>query len=397
MPMPPTLRLRVTPAAERQIRRGHPWLFDGGIRAQNRPGADGELAVIYDRRDRFLAAGLYDHASPIRVRVLHHGQPCRIDSAWFAANLDRALAMRDSLAAADTTGLRLVNGENDGWPGLVLDRYAGALALKIYTAAWFSRLPLLVNLLGEKFPAHSVVLRLSRNLSGSGDWRDGATVSGPPITDRVIFSETGLKFYADLRRGQKTGFFLDQRDNRRRVGELAAGRDMLNLFSFTGGFSLYAARGGAGRVTSVDLSQHALAELRDNWQLNHANSAVRDCPHEEIQADAFDWLAQTGRRYSLMVLDPPSLAKREADRPAALGAYQKLARAGLRRLAGRGLLVCCSCSAHVSTEDFLAVTRAAVTGSGRQIRELAVTGHPPDHRVTVEELRYLKAVYFQSA
>ncbi|MDR1192513.1 MAG: class I SAM-dependent rRNA methyltransferase [Verrucomicrobiales bacterium] len=393
-PAPPTLRLRVTPAAETKIRQGHPWVFDGSVRAQNRPGVDGELAAVFDRHDQFLAVGLYDAHSPIRLRVLHHGKPARIDAAWFAENLARSLSARAGLADAATDGLRLVNGENDHWPGLVLDRYADVLVLKIYTAAWFPRLPLLVNLLNARLPHRAIVLRHSRNIRHD-EYRDGMTLSGPPVTAPVIFHEHGLKFHADVACGQKTGFFLDQRDNRRRVGQLAAGRAVLNVFSHTGGFSLHAARGGARAVTSVDLSPRALAELRDNWRLNVGDATVRACPHEEIQADAFDWLARERRRYSLIILDPPSLARREADRPAALRAYQRLARAGLRLLADGGILVCASCTAHINAEEFINTIRATVTASGKPMRELALTAHAPDHPVTVRELAYLKAVFLQ--
>ncbi|MDR2462783.1 MAG: class I SAM-dependent rRNA methyltransferase [Verrucomicrobiales bacterium] len=385
----PTLRLRLSPSAEMKIRRGHPWVFDGSIRKQNRPGADGELAVIFDRQNQFLAAGLYDANSPIRLRVLHHGQPAKINTDWFAQNLARSLAARDGIADRDTNGWRLINGENDNWPGLVLDRYADVLVLKIYTAAWFPRLPLIVSLLNAQLPSRAIVLRHSRNIRHPA-YHDGMTISGAPVTQRVIFSESGLNFHADVTRGQKTGFFLDQRDNRRRVEHLAADRDVLNLFSFTGGFSLYAARGGAKSILSVDLSRHALAELRDNWQLN---PALGTRPHEELQADAFAWIEQSTRRHSLIIIDPPALAKRAADRPAAIRAYQRLARAGLRRLADNGILVCASCSAHVSAEDFVNAIR--VTVSGKKMRELAITSHAPDHRVTVSELRYLKAVFLQ--
>jgi 23S rRNA (cytosine1962-C5)-methyltransferase len=392
----PTLRLRVSHPAETKIRQGHPWVFDGSIREQNRDGANGELAVIFDKHDKFLAVGLYDPDSPIRVRVLHRGKPLKIDEDWFARNLAESLTVRDGIADANTDGLRLINGENDHWPGLILDRYADTLVLKIYSAAWFPHLPLITNLLNAQIPNKQIIIRHSRNIRHDV-YRDGSVISGPPLDERVIFSESGIKFYADVLQGQKTGFFLDQRDNRRKVEQLAANREVLNVFSFTGGFSLYAARGGAKQVTSIDLSKHALAELRENWQLNHADPAIGGCPHDEVQADAFQWLEESNNKYSLIIIDPPSLAKREADRAAAIGAYQKLARSGLRLLAPGGILVCASCSAHVSTGEFTGAVRLAVSASGRNIRELAVTGHAPDHRVTVAELQYLKAVFLQDA
>jgi 23S rRNA (cytosine1962-C5)-methyltransferase len=391
----PTLRLRVSQPAETKIRQGHPWVYDGSIREQNRKGTNGELAVIFDKKDHFLAVGLYDADSPIRLRVLHRGKPAKINNTWFANNLTQALTLRTNLADANTNGLRLINGENDNWPGLILDRYADTLVLKIYTAAWFPHLPLIINLLNTQIPNQRIILRHSRNIRHD-TYRDGLIISGSPLNERVIFNESGIKFYADVLKGQKTGFFLDQRDNRRKVEQLAANRETLNIFSFTGGFSLYAARGGAKHVTSIDLSKHALAELRENWQLNNDNSAISACPHEEIQTDAFKWLEESNNQYSLIIIDPPSLAKREADRPAAISAYQKLARAGLKLLAPGGILVCASCSAHVSTEEFLQAVRLAISASGKKIRELAITDHAVDHHVTVSELHYLKAIFLQA-
>lgn len=240
------LRLRVTAAAESHLRAGHPWLYESSVREQNRAGEAGELAVVYDRRDRFLALGLYDPASPLRLRVLHTGSPVTVDEAWWAARLDAALLRRASLFGPDTDGYRVVNGESDGFPGAVVDRYADTLVLKLYTAAWFPHLPLLLRLLEDRFPGFRVVLRLSRNTqdaAGEVGLHDGLTLVGHEPDGPVIFRESGLRFESDVVRGQKTGFFLDQRENRRRVGEMSRGRRVLNAFSFSGGFSLYAARG----------------------------------------------------------------------------------------------------------------------------------------------------------
>ena len=253
----PRLRLRVTAAAESILRAGHPWLFAESIREQNRPGVTGELAVIYDRHDKFLAAGFFDAGSPIRVRILHTGKPQTLDAAWWQARLDKSLARRRGLFDAHTTGWRWINGESDGWPGLVLDRYDATLVLKLYTAAWLPRLSEIVALISAMLPSKQIVLRLSRNIqraAGNLKLSDGQLLSGPPLGGPVIFSENGLRFEADVARGQKTGFFLDQRENRKLVGSLSQEREVLNVFSFTGGFSVYAGRGGAKSVTDVDIS-----------------------------------------------------------------------------------------------------------------------------------------------
>lgn len=394
LPAPARLRLRVTNAAESFLRSGHPWLYESSVREQNRPGEAGELAVVYDKRDRFLAIGLYDPHSPLRLRVLHTGLPVTLDENWWAHRLDTALLRRSALFGPETNGYRLINGESDGFPGLVMDRYAQVFVLKVYTAAWFPHLPMLLRLLGERYPEFTFVLRLSRNIQAQAEaagYRDGSVLMGDPISGPVIFQESGLSFEADVLRGQKTGFFLDQRENRRRVEDLAKGRRVLNAFSFSGGFSLYAARGGAREVVSLDISAHALASAERNFALNPALSAK----HETVQADVFDWLAATPRTFDLIILDPPSLARREAEREGAIRAYGKLASDGIKKLAPGGILVSASCSAHVSTDEFFSTVRSAARRSGRTFKEVRTSRHAPDHHASFAEAEYLKAIYLQ--
>ncbi len=384
------------PAAESPLRAGHPWLFADSIREQNRPGEPGELAVIYDRRNQFLALGLFDPDSPLRVRVLQAGQPAQIDAAWWAARLERAIGIRANLFDGQTTGYRWIHGENDGWPGLVLDRYAETLVLKLYTQAWFPRLAEITKLLVARLQPGRIVLRLSRNIQAAARaWRlaDGQMLHGAAPESDVVFLEDGLRFGAEVRCGQKTGFFLDQRENRRRVGGLAAGRRLLNVFSFSGGFSLHAARAGAASVADLDLSAHALASARRNFALNRDDSRVAACPRQDLKADAFAWLgARPARVFDLIVLDPPSLARRAADKPAALQAYASLARRAAPHLSPGGLLVACSCSAHVPAAEFFQTVQGALAGV-RRLERLQTTGHPPDHPATFAEAQYLKAIY----
>jgi 23S rRNA (cytosine1962-C5)-methyltransferase len=382
------------------LRSGHPWLFADSIREQNREGKIGELAVIYDRRDQFLGAGLFDPSSPIRVRMLHVGKPATIDRRWWAARLEEALVRRGGLFDAETTGFRLINGESDGWPGLVLDRYDTTLVLKLYTAAWLPRLEEILGLIRESLQPERIVLRFSRNIQAVAvsefSRTDGEILHGPPLEGPVIFLESGLRFEANVARGQKTGFFLDQRENRRRVRALAGEQTVLNAFSFTGGFSLYAAAGGAKSVTDLDISAHALAGAKQNFALNQTRTNVAACRHETIQTDAFDWLSgNSKRKFDLIVLDPPSFAKRESERARAVAAYTRLASLGIQHLARSGALVACSCSAHVSSEEFFAALRKAATASKREFEELETARHAPDHPATFKEAEYLKAIYFR--
>lgn len=382
------------------MRGGHPWLFADSIREQNRDGQPGELAVIFDRKDKFLAVGLFDPESPLRVRVLHAGKPVNIDENWWRENFSKAIDRRKNLFDERTNGFRWINGESDGWPGLVLDCYAETLVLKIYTAAWLLRLGEVTPLVRELIKPERLVLRLSRNIQEAArekfHLKDGQILFGEKLAGNVMFLETGISFEADVIRGQKTGFFLDQRENRRRVEILARGREVLNAFSFSGGFSLYAARGGAKSVTDLDISAHALESAKRNFVLNQADANVAACQHETIQTDVFARLEQNAaQKFDLVILDPPSLAKREAERAGAIQAYGKLAENGIRTLRPGGILVAASCSAHVSAKEFFEVVCQAARNSGRTFAEIETTGHPLDHAATFAEANYLKCIFLK--
>jgi 23S rRNA (cytosine1962-C5)-methyltransferase len=389
------LKIRLTPNAERYVRQGHPWVYSQSIVDSSRPGATGDVAAIYDKKkDKLLALGLYDAESPLAIRILHVGKPVKVDTAWWrermAATLEARRPLLAQLAASHTDGFRFINGESSGWPGLVADAYAGTLVMKIYSGAWLPYVPMLVELLQANAPGPhtAIVLRLARNIQAVAQERYQLTegVIWGQTEDIVIFKENGLRFEAEVIRGQKTGFFLDQRDNRARVAEHAAGKHVLNAFSFSGGFSLYAARGGAASVTDLDISQHALDSARRNMALNPELAGV---DHQQIKADCFHWLGQgPTAQYDLIICDPPSLAKREADRQRAIQAYHHLAAACWRRLRPGGLLVAASCSAHVSSEEF----QSATTDATGRCTHLWTTHHAEDHAATFPEAQYLKCM-----
>ena len=392
---PARLRLRLTPAAERAVRSGHPWVFDGRIADQNRDGVTGELAIIYcAKTDKFLAAGLYDAESPMRVRILHTGSPVTIDAAWWQKHLEETIARRAGISSAETNGYRLINGESDGWPGLVLDRYADALVLKLYSAVWLPRLAGLEESFTSLLRPASLHLRLSRNIVPAAAAMGIAEgLRHGDERDTVVFLENGLRFEAAVRLGQKTGFFLDQRENRQRVGGLTRGAHVLNCFSFSAGFSVYAARGGAVAVNDADISAAALDAGDRNWALNAA--ATAQCRRERQQVDVFDWLENgpRGRLYDVVITDPPSLAKRETGRETAIAAYASLAASTLPFIKPGGVLVSASCSAHVSSEEFLTTIQKAVRSRLRKI--LWTSGHSQDHPASFAEAHYLKCIALQ--
>ncbi len=403
LPQPAEKRLavRVTPAAQAALRGGHPWVFDHAVvSVSGKPHAQaGDLAVIFDDYRRFLAIGLYDPLSPLRIRVLQHRDPAHIGADWFRERLQAAAALRAPLRQTNTDGYRLVHGENDGLPGLVIDRYADALVVKLYTTAWLPWLPQLLDALTEVQPAKTVLLRLSRETAQARlphGLTDGVALVGDEPAGPVEFRENRLRFAADLLRGQKTGFFLDQRDNRSRVEKLARGRRTLNVFAYTGGFSLYAARGGAPEVLSVDLSAPALRDAEANFALNRDIAAVAKCRHSTLAGDAFEVLSELGRggaRFGLVVVDPPAFAKRASETAPALRSYARLTELALRVTAPGGVVVLASCSSRVAADDFFATVTEAAVKAQRPLREIERTGHALDHPIRFPEAAYLKCLF----
>ncbi len=393
------IAVRITAMAQHALRSGHPWLFDRSI-VSSSEGRTGDLAVVFDDRRRFLAIGLYDAASPLRVRILQHGEPATIDSAWFAGRIAEAARIRRSLPAKGTTGYRVVHGENDGLPGLVIDRYDRTFVLKLYTMAWLPWLDQLTGAIMSTLSPARLVLRLSRELLAQPDGlfglSDGTALIGEQPQEPVAFSENSLRFEADVVRGQKTGFFLDQRENRARVETLARGKSTLNVFAYSGGFSLYAARGGAPSVISLDASAPALAAAERNFELNRRVVAVSECRHTVVAGDAFEKMAeyaQARRRFDLVIVDPPAFAKREAEVDAARRAYGRLTRLALDVAIEGAILVMASCSSRVTAEQFFATVTRAAAASGRPLREIARTGHALDHPIGFPEGAYLKCLF----
>lgn len=396
------LAVRVTKDAVRQIRGGHPWVYESSVVSVSDGGVTGDLAVIFDDRRAFVAIGLYDPSSAIRVRVLHVGRPATIDRSWWTSALDTARRRRAPLTEgpdAAHLGYRVLNGENDAMPGLVLDLYSDVAVIKLYTSSWIRHLPDVLAAVVSTLQPTSTVLRLARNVAAGDTFGldDGDVIDGPLVDGPVMFTENGLWFEADVRSGQKTGFFLDQRANHRQVGRLVRGRTVLDVFSATGGFSVHAAAGGAVSVHSVDQSEPTLAGARRNMAHNRARPAVAACDHTTEAGDAFKVmvaLGRAGRTFDTVVVDPPSFARRNEDVRGAVRAYTRLTHLALRLVRPGGHLVQASCSSRVSASDFYAAVLDAATDAGRELREIARTGHDIDHPVTFPEGAYLKAGFW---
>lgn len=405
LPRPSATRLaaRVTPDALRHVRAGHPWIYDHSVTSISGDGRPGDLAVVFDAQRRFAAIGLFDPSSPLRIRVLHHGSPTTIDRAFWRERLTSAADRRQSLVArGDTTGMRLVNGEGDAMPGLVLDRYDTTMVVKLYTAAWVPHLADIAEVIDELWHPTSLVLRLARSLDPEAlhGLEEGDALLGTAPDEPVPFLEHGLAFEADVVHGQKTGHFLDQRDNRAMVAGLVhrvgQGCTVLDVFASTGGFTVHAAAAGAARVTAVDLSAPTLAVARRNLDRNMHLPTVRACEVTSVVADAFDDMqarVRRGEKFDIVVVDPPSFAQRQHETERALGAYRRLTDLAVRLVQPGGWLVQCSCSARVGAEEFHRAVAVAAAAARHPLDEWTRTGHPIDHPAGIPESRYLKATF----
>ncbi len=398
------LAVRITADALRHVRAGHPWVFDDSIVSISHEGAAGDLAVIFDNDRRFAAIGLYDPAGPIAIRILHVGKPATIDAAFWEQAITTAAQIRQPLIDAESGGhpaFRLLNGENDHLPGLIVDQYDTTLVVKLYSPVWFPHLRAVIEALDATTSATSMVLRLGRNVADGETYGldDGDVISGDIPDGSVLFTEGGLTFAADVRTGQKTGHFLDQRANRLRIGRLATGRDVLDVFASTGGFSVHAAAGGARSVHSVDISEPTLAAAERNMALNADRAEVTACTHTTEVGDAFDVmiaLARAGAEYDIVIVDPPSFAQKQSNIDVAVRAYTRLTHIGLRLVRPGGIFVQASCSSRVSTDLFFATVLDAADAAGRELRQMVRTGHDIDHPVTFPEGSYLKAGFWHA-
>ena len=393
---PGRLAIKLKPAAERMVRKGHPWVFEKSITRQNTRGESGDLATIFDKKkDKFLASGFYDPHSPIRIKLLQFRQYAAIDAVFFAKKSQQAAALRRPLLATGTDSYRLIHGENDGFPGLIADIYNSVLVLKLYSAIWLPYLHQVLPALQAQSDCKTVVLRLSRSLSQSlekGGLADGQVLEGKLDQEVVLFKEHGLRFAANLIRGHKTGHFLDQRHNRQKIGARAKNKKVLDVFAYTGGFSAHALAGGATEVTSIDISTQALQVARQNAALNpHPGT------HHTKAVDAFaelTTLAHKKQTFDIIVIDPPSFAKQASELEKARQRYLQLAKLGAQLLRPKGLLLLASCSSRVNADDFFALCQQGLQASKRHFALQEKTFHDLDHPISFPEGAYLKAGYW---
>ena len=397
------IKLQVSKTLQAKIQKGHPWVFDYQILNQIPEDAKpGDLGIIYTSKNKFLAIGFYDPSSEIRLRILQWGTSLTVDAKFFSDRLQKAIALRSFLEKQGTSGYRIINGENDGFPGMVLDRYEDTAVLKLYTSAWIPYLDGFLDSLVKTLPLQRCVLRLSRNcrntVEESSAFREGQILFGPELDSPVCFRENGLFFEVDVFEGQKTGFFLDQRENRQRIRSLAKDKSVLNVFSYTGGFSIYAFAGECQSVWEIDSSAHALKTSQDTFELNFSATKSEAKEFQQFHGDAFTALRQLQNQkhsFDIVILDPPAFAVKKKQKPQALATYRRLAESGARLTRPGGILFAASCSRQVSAEDFFREVFAGIRSAGKVYEEIDRTGHAPDHPVAFKEAEYLKGLYLK--
>jgi 23S rRNA (cytosine1962-C5)-methyltransferase len=382
------LQIFLKPTRDMPIRRGHPWIFSGAIERCQGDDQIVDLADIFDQKKNWIGRGLHNPKSQLRVRLLTWKNEA-IDQSFFAIRLAQALAFRSEQLGASNNAYRLVNGEGDFLPGLIVDRYADYFVCQFYTAGMESFKKEIVAALSELTPMTGIFERSEgRVREEEGLEAAVGVLNGVPPPETIAVEENGQKFLVDIRRGQKTGFFLDQRDSRQFLSTLTRGRTVLNCFAYTGGFSVYAYAGGANEVTTFDSSLPALELAEKNLDLNGYAAA----PGQVIKGDAFAYLKETDSKFDVIVLDPPSLAHRRSDLDAATGGYKFLNLHALKHLNPGGILLTFSCSQHLPRDLFQKVVFGAAIDAGRKATIIKQLGHPIDHPVSLHhpEGEYLK-------
>ena len=396
----------VTPKAENVILRGHPWVYDAEILNTEGETANGGLVDVVSKKGRYLGTGFLSERSKIRVRLISRNANDRFDAAFWHRKLQWAWEYRKSVMdPADLDACRIIFGEADAFPGLTVDKFHDLLSVQVLSVGMENLqdtlLPALTDILRQDgqpirgvFLRNDVALRDKEGLPQGKGWYilPGET---PPESPVVEITENGVKYLVDVENGQKTGFFLDQKYNRRAVGRLAAGKTVLDCFTHTGSFALNAALGGAACVTAVDVSEAAVEMARANAERNGVSDRM-DC----VAANVFDLLPQLEkepRKYDFIILDPPAFTKSRKTVANAITGYKEINYRAMKLLPRGGYLATCSCSHFATEELFIKMLRSAARDAGVQLRQIEARQQCADHPILwgVDETSYLKFFIFQ--
>jgi 23S rRNA (cytosine1962-C5)-methyltransferase len=383
--------IKLKKGREAALLRGHPWVFSGAIASVMGKPAAGDVVVCKDYRGKELALGFYNSQTDIAFRLLTSKCDNSIDGNFWNERVTAALQLRKKIINAQTDAYRLINAEGDGFPGLIVDVYASALVVSVSTAGMEKQKNLVLDALIKALRPKNIYEKSegrSRGLEGLEEIKDFIYGEEKPASARI--KENGKIFEVDFVSGQKTGFFLDQRVNREKLGVLSGGANVLNCFSYSGAFSVYCAAGGARRVLSVDVSKSACAHAEKNLSLNGYSADN----YPVIEADVFDYLRQPSEEFDLIILDPPAFAKNKGDVARATRGYKDINLQAIRRLIRGGILASFSCSNHIDEELFYKIVLGATRDAGAQVQVLTSLQAGPDHPVLLAhpEGSYLKGL-----
>lgn len=376
---------------DQSVRRFHPWVFSGAIKKMSGEPAEGDIVDVYDNKDTFLAIGHYQPSS-IAVRILSFEQVSP-DIDFFRNRIEKAIDYRKSIGIFDNPDInvfRLVHAEGDGLPGLVIDFYNGVAVMQMHSIGFYrirtEIASILKDLMQDKITAvydksETTIPHMS-GITGTNEFLYGNS-------EAVIVTENGYKFKIDWTTGQKTGFFIDQRDNRQLLEKYSGGRSVLNMFGYTGAFSVYAMK-NASSIHTVDSSFPAIELANENINLNFGD----DPRHQSFQVDAFDYLNDIKDKYDLIILDPPAFAKHHNVLSNALQGYKRLNMKAIEQIKPGGIIFTFSCSQVVSRENFRKSVFVAAANTGRSVRILHQMSQPSDHPVNIyhPESEYLKGL-----
>lgn len=388
--------VRLTAAGERSLINGHPWIFSNSILKIKPTAKTGDLCVIFNKSGKkILGVGLFDENSPIRIKVLSNEGGVKIDKSFFKSLILNAFKKRIPLFDTNTNSFRLIYGENDYLPSLIIDVYNDVIVIKLYSVIWCRFLTQIIEVILEELTVSAIILRLSRNtdkeLNGLLD--DGDLLYGKLHNPIVPFFEHGVQFSANVISGHKTGYFLDHRENRRRVGLISKNKKVLDIFSYAGGFSVHALTSGAKSVTSLDISSQALLIAKQNASLNSFIGK-----HITIADDAFvamNKLIAKKEVYDVVVIDPPSFAKSKSEISLAKKKYKQLAEIGAKLTAKNGYLILASCSSRIVADSFFEMNKQGLNQSNRYFILEKKTFHDIDHPIRIPEGAYLKCGYYK--
>lgn len=379
---------------EKSLQRFHPWVFSGAIARKDKGIAEGEVVEVFDAYDNFMAIGHY-HTSSISVRIFSFDK-VEVNRNFWKMKIERAIAYRKMIYLFDnqnTTLFRLINGEGDGMPGLIADWYNGHLVLQFHSYGMYLMRELLVDIFKELLADRlkSIFNKSATTLSESHAFVPSNELLYGTLDEEVLVHENGVPFYIDIPQGQKTGFFIDQRDNRKMVGEFCRGKKVLNLFCYTGGFSAYALQGGAELVHSVDISKRAIEQTNENIALL-GELAQR---HEAFAANVFDFIEEMPDHfYDVIVVDPPAFAKHYKVKEQGIKGYRNINRKAMEKVKPGGMIFTFSCSQAISKEDFQTIIFSAAAMEHKNVRIIKNLQHALDHPINIfhPEGSYLKGM-----